>query len=1624
MCLLRRLLAPLCVILLSVRQQHARVCSNRFAANKFGANKFAANVLGGGARVAEPPRGTEALKRRTGRRSSTPLNSDKKQKETPQHGYYFTKEKNKIVKKKKKKFSLNYCRDPKTTARGVKRRSHYPLLFISPPSTSLSEITESVKALFNVDYIENNYLYSYIKSFRRTPPITKLYLLCTLLLSICMHVNKNIYKLILFDFGKVFYEGQLWRLITPYFYIGNLYLQYFLMFNYLHIYMSSVEIAHYKNPEDLLTFLTFGYLSNLLFTIIGSMYSENVMNLQRYVNQLRRVILLGGKSSSTKGDTTVRIAKEQYNHLGYVFSTYILYYWSRINEGTLINCFELFLIKAEYVPFFFIIQNVLLYNEFSLFEVASILSSYFFFTYEKSLQLNFLRRFNLALLKALRVYPMYEAYREERTHANTPKVSTLKSMDMPSIRQSVQLSKKKNLKSKALWRNYLYVVILKLYSNQVTSYVDLMIILKLLSKQLSLEKKVLNFICEKMESHMYKLTIRELSLLMLLLRKHKFDNLYFLNLVAKSILIKMNKNVSYKDLALITFSLSRGISLTEKVYTSEIFHLSVVKIHNDLKNLNFHSLTLFFYSYSLYFLHHFEQFNHFFYLTRSFIQVIKKNLFLFNPTDLMFTFLSAVHVCGAFSNALRSGQCHGARHSPGGQLSQGSAALLSGGPTNNQALTNYSAANDQTTSSPVKTPPGGKPTTRNVPSKELHQGNYSKGKAEQQDGSTREEALSNFLTQVKHAIVEKLQCFKVEEVTNVLFASLDRDFAINGRYFPFLQKDRIHIWDYLRVYVGRGRSCEGDEKRKEQHTEDHHTERGELTGSRADPPQVASQPTNYLIRVSQAAHQGESFVNPPSEESFLNALSEEIIYRNEFLTARQILLLLHALRGTNTPFVRLEKILLKRLVCLEKELSFSQAMFVYQYLYVRTCLFHELRRYAPKVYKREGQKEEVFLLCDGDNGVRQNDQRGDQPTLPSELQRDKDNQVYYLHDDTSHLKKRRKRDRTKIFLYDHFIFKYPAQVSTEGEEVKKLEEKKNLTQFISLERRDSFREVNPPTLTQEGENPPPGEAEYQITCFNFYLDVYKIVCLKMVNSLKNERLTPHTTLHLLDIFKRLNVRDYRMIRHFYKMEKEILFLDNLTLERLLKVLLNFNLYNLLHHLGVHKILQFVNFNSVEECVSFLGLLGLLSTRGGEKPFCSLPNECTENAVSYILKNIKHLRSTHQLEQIQVTPVYNSLPLRYFKLFKNVRSVGGLAQLCAQRRAAKQSHLAWSAEKYQKMASNFVLRSVDDVHLGKASLGLSGNRSRGSWSRGRMGQPPSGTGRTICLSEYRDIQEEIFRDLHTIFSPTVEVYKNVSVSNYTFPLAINLLTLGGGAPSSAGSAGASGAADLAVSADSIDSADSTNIAHSAHLADVAKTHPLVTQRRSDGPSGPRELNRKNTLLVDILYGHDFYYSLSGAKEKKLKKHNIFVCYYGMHAKKANKKLVNYKKHAILKCIKKNGYNYICIDAKTYVKNKKKNRDNHLNKGYLTSLILHLVKRKRAIPLGTNRRVSGKNRPATSRRQRRRGSLLRAKRNTHSAEELASHVETNKHLRKMHTGGEKRGLPGTNHLDKLRHMFQLG
>ncbi|SOS76550.1 DER1-like protein [Plasmodium sp. gorilla clade G1] len=336
---------------------------------------------------------------------------------------YYEKIKNHVIKKKKKIFSLKFSQNK----RNEKKKKYFFINF-----TSFHDIKDNIKVLFNIDYIENNIIYSYIKSFKRTPPITKIYLLGTFLLSVLIHMNKNVYKLILFDFNKIFKKGEIWRLFTPYLYIGNLYLQYILMFNYLNIYMSSVEISHYKKPEDFLIFLTFGYISNLLFTIWANMYNENIMNVKLYIhnfkNFLSKIVFQNIRQEVAQIIiviiliviivvviiiTIIIIQKISILKKNSIIIWVMFFQLIFFITGAELMKFELFFIKAEYVPFFFIIQNILLYNEFSLYEVASIFSSYLFFTYEKYFKFNYLRLFFKTLLKVIHIYPLYDRYKEE-----------------------------------------------------------------------------------------------------------------------------------------------------------------------------------------------------------------------------------------------------------------------------------------------------------------------------------------------------------------------------------------------------------------------------------------------------------------------------------------------------------------------------------------------------------------------------------------------------------------------------------------------------------------------------------------------------------------------------------------------------------------------------------------------------------------------------------------------------------------------------------------------------------------------------------------------------------------------------------------------------------------------------------------------------------------------------------------------------------------------------------------------------------------------------------------------------------------------------------------------------------
>lgn len=234
---------------------------------------------------------------------------------------------------------------------------------------------------------------------------------------------------------------------------------------------------------------------------------------------------------------------------------------------------------------------------------------------------------------------------------NVPRINTMKHMNISDLRKNIEVCNKKNVKHKNVWSNFLYIIILKLFNKEIKNYVDFMIILKLLSKYIKIEKKVLLYICEQIEHEIYKFRTRDLTLLILILRKNNFDNIYYINLISKSILMKMNKNMSYKDLALIIYSLSKNIYLTdEQIYNKEIFNFSILKFENHLNNvnINLHSLSLFFYSYSVYFInncfYYYYYFHSFFNIITKFINIINKNLHLYNSTDLMFLYIGSLHI--------------------------------------------------------------------------------------------------------------------------------------------------------------------------------------------------------------------------------------------------------------------------------------------------------------------------------------------------------------------------------------------------------------------------------------------------------------------------------------------------------------------------------------------------------------------------------------------------------------------------------------------------------------------------------------------------------------------------------------------------------------------------------------------------------------------------------------------------------------------------------------------------------------------------------------------------------------------------------------------------------------------
>ena len=159
----------------------------------------------------------------------------------------------------------------------------------------------------------------------KTPPITQVYVGSSIAVSFLVFAAcKNVWPEFLNLDWKQVLMGQIWRPFTAFLFFGPLGLNYILTIHFVWTYMAQLEKLNYKAPEDFFILLAFGSTALIvLYSILGL---------------------------STK-------------FLGHNLSTYLVYIWARLFEGTDVNVMDLFLLKAEILPWFFCAQTFILEGE-------------------------------------------------------------------------------------------------------------------------------------------------------------------------------------------------------------------------------------------------------------------------------------------------------------------------------------------------------------------------------------------------------------------------------------------------------------------------------------------------------------------------------------------------------------------------------------------------------------------------------------------------------------------------------------------------------------------------------------------------------------------------------------------------------------------------------------------------------------------------------------------------------------------------------------------------------------------------------------------------------------------------------------------------------------------------------------------------------------------------------------------------------------------------------------------------------------------------------------------------------------------------------------------------------------
>jgi Derlin-2/3 len=186
-------------------------------------------------------------------------------------------------------------------------------------------------------------LVSRIKTiYQTTPPVTRAFTslsaLATLL-GVAFHSNQFPPYLDA-SYPLTFFRLNLWRPLTAFFNLGPLGLGYLLTIQFLHTYMSQLERLSCQSPASFWLLITFG-----MSTMTAAYF---------FLGLPPRL-------------------------LGHNLSTYLVYVWARTHEGMEVSLMDLVTVKAEFLPWFFMLQTFLLEGELPVLDLLGIAFGHLYF---------------------------------------------------------------------------------------------------------------------------------------------------------------------------------------------------------------------------------------------------------------------------------------------------------------------------------------------------------------------------------------------------------------------------------------------------------------------------------------------------------------------------------------------------------------------------------------------------------------------------------------------------------------------------------------------------------------------------------------------------------------------------------------------------------------------------------------------------------------------------------------------------------------------------------------------------------------------------------------------------------------------------------------------------------------------------------------------------------------------------------------------------------------------------------------------------------------------------------------------------------------------------------------------